>query len=63
MIVRVLLWWDYLMKDTKYIMVDFVLEKYSCIINLKLQKQQKRKKISEFLLQEQWGQRVFSASF
>lgn len=54
MTVWVLPWWDNLMKDNENIIItDFVLQKYNCFVNLKIQKQQEHKKISEFLLHEQ----------
>jgi hypothetical protein len=59
MTVQVLPWWDNLMKDTENIMTEFVLRKYNCVINFKVQEQQESKKISKFLLHEQWRQQVF----
>lgn len=51
------------MKDTENNIIDFVLQKYNCVMNFNVQKQKERKKISEFLLHEQWGQQVFPPSF
>jgi hypothetical protein len=51
------------MKDTENIIIDFVLQKYNSVINFNVEKQQERKKISEFLLHEQWGQQVLSPGF
>jgi len=63
MTVRVLPWWDNLMKDTENIIIEFVLQKYNCVINFKVQEQQESKKISKFLLHEQWGQQVLPPGF
>ena len=50
------------MKDTKNIIIDFRLQKYNCVINFKVQ-QQERMKISEFISHEQWGQQVLPPGF
>jgi hypothetical protein len=63
MTVRVLPWWDNLVKGTENVTIDFILQKYNCVINFKVQKQQERKKISAFLLHEYWGQRVIASGF
>jgi len=50
-------------KDTENIIIDFVLQKYNCVINFKVEKQEECKKISAFLLHEQWEQQVFPPGY